>query len=71
MRMLARTFAILAVAAAVAGSVFAVVQSSYAQTLFPAGPARGAFAGERSSTTGAQTTGWSLPLNNGVASGRP
>ena len=42
MRILARTLAILAAAFVVAGGVFALAQSSFAQTLFPARPARGA-----------------------------
>jgi hypothetical protein len=71
MRILARTLAILAVAAAVAGGVFAIVQSSYAQILFPARPTRGAFAGEQSPATGAQATDTSLPADDGAAFGRP
>jgi hypothetical protein len=69
MRILARTLIILAAAAAVAGGLFAVAQSSYTQTLFPAGPARSALA-EGQPPANAQAAG-SLPPRDGADFGRP
>jgi hypothetical protein len=46
MKLIARTFAILAAALVAAGLTFAVAQSSYASRLFPARAGRGDFAAE-------------------------
>ncbi len=62
MRILARTLVILAAALIVAGGVFALGSSSYAQTQLPARPARTAgVEGSSATTAGATTTS-----NNGA-----
>ena len=71
MKILARILAILAAALVVAGGVFAVAQSSYAQALFPARPERGAFAeGQLPAAANAQAAGMPTAPNDAAASGR-
>lgn len=66
MKLIARTFAILAAALVVAGLTFAVAQSSYARALFPARAGRGEFAAEgRLRAQGAP----GAPIGNAAARG--
>jgi hypothetical protein len=71
MRIFARTLAILAAACVVSAGAFALVQSSYAQSLFSAGPARGAgFEAPRAAALESEADGASATPSEGAAPGR-